>query len=97
LDTPGVTPALIAAIGAWVEMNQHDALASSYASSAMELASWAPRLQLVSSEAEWRLAVATCERALTNEMTSWGGVHHRVARPVMQEPAVAGGEARGGA
>jgi hypothetical protein len=75
LDTLGITAALIAAIGAWLEMNQHNAVANSYGISAVQLPVLASRLQLAESEGEWRLAVDASEREMNAERTSWGGTH----------------------
>lgn len=75
VDTLGITAALIAGIGAWLEMNQHSAVANSYSAASLQLPSLVSRLTLAKSESEWRSAVDACEVAMNTERVSWGGVH----------------------
>jgi len=70
VDFAGLLGALIAAGAAWTALKQHTPLASAYSTAATELAIQADRLRDVS-EADWAVAVADAEEAISREHTLW--------------------------
>lgn len=70
LDISGVLAALVASGAAWFGLRQYSSLASAYSVAAAELNITIGRLE-DSTEAEWPIAVADAEEAISREHTMW--------------------------
>ena len=70
-DVLGVCATLAAAIGAWLEMGQHESLARAYAIAAHELAAIRDLVPWQETEEDWAQFVGSAEEAVSREHTMW--------------------------
>jgi hypothetical protein len=71
MDVLGLTAALVAAGGSWVQLKQHHNLVTAYSVAKHELALIAEEVTSYADEAEWADFVANAEEAISREHTLW--------------------------
>ncbi|MGA8113241.1 MAG: DUF4231 domain-containing protein [Actinocatenispora sp.] len=70
-DLPGIVAAAIGAGAAWLAIQQHESLVSSYSLTAEELSTVRANLQDIGTETEWAAQVADAEEAISREHIMW--------------------------
>jgi len=71
LDVLGVIAAIAVAVGAWLQLKQHDNLAQSYSVAAHQLSTITALININQTEGSWARFVYKAELAISREHTSW--------------------------
>jgi hypothetical protein len=75
LDLLGFAGTIVAAIAAWLQMKQHQALAKAYTVASLELANVRARVTWPATEQDWSRFVADAEDAISREHRLWKASH----------------------
>ena len=75
IDLLGIAGAMIAGFTAWLQVKQHQNLASAYALASMELSSIRELVAAVDDETSWSQFVDQAEEAISREHTMWKASH----------------------